>query len=160
MSDKRKITPEDARDQRRQEINAFAEIMHAAQLPEPFAGAVLDAVRGWSQASDAALWAEVRADYLRAEADAAHDEVERITNADMTHPIVAQVVERVTQRAMSKVIAIMARDAEVSEIVMASTIAALTGQPVPPAQQAAVWDLLANAANTMTADHPTEEQSA
>jgi hypothetical protein len=130
--------------------------MSDASLPEPFAGMVTDAVRGWSNAISAAMWHQIRSELAVRQAEAEHAAYERVLRADASDPVVAQIVEQVTQRAMSKFIVIMARDAGVSESVMAATVAALTGQPVPPALQGEVWALLERAATQMATDAQQE----
>lgn len=146
------------REQRIQQVTTFAEEMHRAQLPEPFAGAVLTAVRQWSALADIAHWEELRAANAEQRIEDMFADYDRLAKGDASHPFVAEIVEAVTQTAMSKFIAIMARDAGVSESVMAATVAALTGQPVAPNLRGDVWALLERAATGMADD--TQEASA
>jgi ABC-type lipoprotein export system ATPase subunit len=93
----------------------------------------------------------------QAETEAAANQ--RLTRGDLTDPELRPLVNKIAKSAYTQAVSKMAEKAGVSDLIMMAAIGSLSGEPVPPAQRAAVWDLLANAATQMTADHPTDEQA-
>lgn len=141
------------REDRIAKANAFREMIDAASLPEPFAGAIVEATRNWHATIDAAFWSELRAAMAEGQAVAADRELRQLRDADTANPDVAALVERVAQRAFSQMITQLAAKADVNVTVMAATVGALSGEPVPPALADEVFSLLINTAEPLTNDH-------